>query len=159
MDQFTRRIIGFGVHRGDVYGVALCIMFNKAISRMGTSKYLSTDHDPLFKFHRWQANLRILDVEEIKTVPYVPLSHPFVERLIGTVRRDFLDHTFFWNTLDLERKLEDFKQYYNWYRVHSSLNGYTPAETSGEAIFSKADLNEYQWQSHCRGLYHLPLSA
>ena len=32
------------------------------------------------------ANLRILEIDEIKTVPHVPLSHPFVERLIGTVR-------------------------------------------------------------------------
>jgi hypothetical protein len=36
------------------------------------------DHDPLYRFHQWQANLWILDVEAIKTVPYVPLSHPFV---------------------------------------------------------------------------------
>ncbi len=36
---------------------------NKAISRMGTPKYLITGHDPLFEFHRWKANLRILDVE------------------------------------------------------------------------------------------------
>jgi transposase InsO family protein len=147
------------VHRGDVDGVALCRMFNKAISKMGTPKYLSTDHDPLFVFHRWQANLRILDVEEIKTVPYVPLSHPFIERLIGTVRREFLDHTLFWNVFDMERKLEDFKQYYNHYQVHSSLNGYTPAETSDEAPFSKADLNGYQWQTHCRGLFQPPLAA
>jgi transposase InsO family protein len=32
MDQFSRRIIGFGVHVGDVDGVALCRMFNSAIS-------------------------------------------------------------------------------------------------------------------------------
>ena len=35
MDQFTRRIIGFGVHAGDVDGVALCRMFNTAISTKG----------------------------------------------------------------------------------------------------------------------------
>jgi len=35
MDQFTRRIIGFGVHAGDIDGVALCRMFNKAISTQG----------------------------------------------------------------------------------------------------------------------------
>ncbi|HMD09837.1 MAG TPA: hypothetical protein VKH63_20055, partial [Candidatus Acidoferrum sp.] len=39
---------------------------------------------PLYRFHQWQANLRILAVTEIKSVPCVPLSHPFVERLIGT---------------------------------------------------------------------------
>ncbi len=38
MDQFTRRIIGFGVHAGDVDGIALCRMFNKAISGRGIPK-------------------------------------------------------------------------------------------------------------------------
>jgi len=37
-------------------------------------KYMSSDHDPLFRFQQWQANLRVLEVTEIKTVPYVPLS-------------------------------------------------------------------------------------
>ena len=38
----------------------------------------STDNDPLYRFPQWQANLRVLEVTEIKTVPYVPLSRPFV---------------------------------------------------------------------------------
>ena len=50
-------------------------------------KYLSTDNDPLDRFHQWQANLRVLEVMEIKTVPYVPLSHPFVERLVGNPKK------------------------------------------------------------------------
>jgi len=131
MDQFTRRIIGFGVHPGDVDGIALWRMFNKAISRMGVSRYLSSDNDPLFEYHRWQANLRVLGVEGVKTVPYVPLSHPFIERLMGTTRREFLDHTLFWNARDLERKLGEFREYYNRYRVHASLGGGTHAETGG----------------------------
>ena len=45
---------------------------------------LSSDHDPLYRFHQWRANLRVLQVIEVKSVPYVPRSHPFVERLIGT---------------------------------------------------------------------------
>ncbi len=95
MDQFTRRIIGFAVHAGNPDGIAVCRMFNSIISGKTLPKYLSTDHDPLFRFHRWQANLRILEIEEIETVPYTPTSHPFVERLIGTVRREFLDNTLF----------------------------------------------------------------
>ncbi|MGI9320718.1 MAG: hypothetical protein ACR2O5_04835 [Thiogranum sp.] len=77
MDQFTRRIIGFGAHTGDVDGVALCHMSNKAISTMDTPKYLSPDNDPLFQYHQWRAILRILDVDEVKSVPYTPRSHPF----------------------------------------------------------------------------------
>jgi putative transposase len=91
MDQFTRRIIGFGVHAGDVDGIALCRMFNTAISSRGIPNYLSSDNDPLFLCHQWQANLRILGADKVKTLPYTPLSHPFVERLIGTIRRKFLD--------------------------------------------------------------------
>jgi hypothetical protein len=64
-------------------------------------KYLSSDHDPLYQFHQWQANLRILEVTEIKTVPYVPQSHPYVERLIGAIRREYLDYRLFWAIADL----------------------------------------------------------
>jgi putative transposase len=49
------------------HGNALCRMFNRAIAGQQTiPKYLSSDNDPLFLFERWQANLRILDVAEIK---------------------------------------------------------------------------------------------
>ena len=78
MDQFTRRIVGFAVHRGVVDGVALCRMFNRIIHTQPLPKYLSSDHDPRYRFHPWPANLPVLQIQEIKTVPYVPLSHPFV---------------------------------------------------------------------------------
>jgi hypothetical protein len=59
-------------------------MFNRATRwQLKMPKYLSTDNDPLYRFQQWQANLRVLKVTEIKTVPFVPLSHPFVERLTG----------------------------------------------------------------------------
>ena len=43
MDQFTRRIIGFGVHCGTVDGVALGCMFGRAIRGKSLPKYLSSD--------------------------------------------------------------------------------------------------------------------
>jgi putative transposase len=48
MDQFTQRIIGFGIHPGDVDGPALCQMFIVAISKQNLSSYLSSGNDPLF---------------------------------------------------------------------------------------------------------------
>jgi putative transposase len=159
MDQYTRRIIGFGVHAGTVDGVALCRMFHRAIFGQRTlPKHLSSDHDPLFRFAQWQANLRILEIEEIKTVPYVPLSHPFIERLIGTVRHEYLDRTLFWTTADLENKLLDFRNYYNGFRTHNSLRGRTPDQDTS-ASRPLADLRAYRWQSHCRGLYQTPKAA
>ena len=110
MDQYTRRIIGFGIQPGVVDGPALCRMFQQAIRGSGLPKYLSSDHDPLYRFHQWEANLRVLGVTEIKTVPYIPWSHPFVERLIGTIRRECLDRLLFWTAADLEIKLLAFKE-------------------------------------------------
>ena len=159
MDQFTRRLIGFGVQAGDVDGVALYRMFNRAISGKEQPRYLSSDHDPLFEYHRWQANLGILEIDPIKSIPYTPISHPFVERLIRTIRNEFLDQTLFRNAVDLEKKLGVFLEYYNHSRVHAALKGDTPAQVSGESKPRKANLERYRWQTHCRELVQLPIAA
>jgi len=49
-----------------------------------------------------------------------------VERLIGTLRREYLDRILFWTTADLENKLLDFTTYFNNHRTHTSLEGRTP---------------------------------
>ena len=95
---------------------------------------------------------------EIKTVPYVPLSHPFVERLIGTICREFLDRILFWTTADLEAKLIDFQHYYNGHRTHAGLEGRLPEPPAGGAV-SPTGLGSYRWRRHCRGLYQTPIAA
>jgi transposase InsO family protein len=157
MDQFSRRLVGFGIHRGILDGAALCCMLQRAIRGHGLPKYLSSDHDPLYRFHQWQANLRVLGVTEIKTVPYVPPSHPFVERLIGTIRRECLDRTLFWTGPDLESKLRDFQDYYNYHRTHFACAGRTPLTPSGGS--RQVHLGAYRWRRHCGGLYQTPMAA
>ena len=89
----------------------------------------------------------------------MPLSHPFVERLIGTIRREFLDHVLFWNARDLGRKLADFRAYYNGARSHASLKGHTPLTFAGGQVVPRAELNNVRWVSHCRDLVQLPVAA
>ena len=155
MDHYTWRIVGFGIHAGVVDGSALWCMFNDAIRAHATPKHLSSDNDPLYRFYQWQANLRVLGVTEVKSVPYVPMSHPSVERLIGTLRRECLDRMLFWSAPDLERKLTAFQDFYNAHRAHTSLNGRTPVQTRKDV----APLNHYRWETHCRGLYQTPIAA
>jgi transposase InsO family protein len=159
MDMFTRRLVGFGVEPASIDGVSVCRMFNHALASQPRPRHLSTDHDPLFRFHRWLANLRVLEIEEVKSVPYVPVSHPFVERLIGTIRREYLDQVGFWNALDLKRKLEEFRCYYNASRVHRSLKGTTPAQRAGASSPAPAALDRYGWRQYCRGLFQIPVAA
>ncbi len=101
-------------------------------------RYLSSDNDALFLFRH---------------------SHPFVERLIGTIRREYLDQVPFWSALDLERKLLLFKEYYNQDRVHRGLNRAPPDEKGGITDRKLARLDHYHWEKRCRGLYQLPAAA
>ncbi|MHC4962864.1 MAG: integrase core domain-containing protein [Planctomycetota bacterium] len=156
MDQYTRRIIGFAVRAGNVDGPALCRMFNDDTAGHDWPERISSDNDPLFQYRQWKANLRVLEIEEIKSLPHVPMSHPFVERLIGSIRRELLDQTFFWTATDLENKLGGYQAYYNEYRCHSSRGGATPAQLDGDNAIS---LNNYRWKKHCRGLFQLPVAA
>jgi putative transposase len=114
------------------------------------------DQVTLFQYHRWKANLRVLEIEEIKSLPHAPMSHPFVERLIGSVRRELLDQTLFWTATDLENKLRNYQRYFNDSRTHSGRDGGTPVDSdSGKVV----DINIYRWKKHCRGLFQLPVAA
>src|SRR6266403_1661256 len=54
MDIFTRRIVGFGIEPAHIDGIRVCRMFNQARCAQPLPQRLHvTDHDPLFRFHRW----------------------------------------------------------------------------------------------------------
>ena len=79
-----------------------------------------------------------------------------VGRLIGSIRRELLDHTFFWTATDRENKFREYQCYYHEYRTHSVRDCGTPIETtSSKAI----DINKYRWEKHCRELFDLPIAA
>lgn len=82
-----------------------------------------------------------------------------MERLIGTVRRELLDQTTFWNELDLRNKLDSFQHYYNEKRGHGGINRKTPATKAGEGSEGVVSIDNYCWEKHCRGLFQLPIAA
>jgi hypothetical protein len=111
--------------------------------------------------NRWEANLRILEIDELKSVPGVPTSHPFIERVIGTIRREYLDRLIFFGGGELQNKLDHFQNYYNEHRGHSSLKMKTPRRMAEENSTDKnvVSLDRYRWESRCNGLYQLPIAA
>ncbi len=161
IDIYSRRIIGFSVHTGNPDGIAVCCMFNKIIVGKAPSKCLSSDNDPLFESHCWQANLRILETKEIKTTPGTPTSHPFVERSIGLYRQEFLNHVLFWDAEDLARKLGQYQNYHNETRVHSSLDRKTPNQKAADNDIPNKmiSLRNRHWKSYCQGLLNFPVAA
>jgi len=72
-----------------------------------------------------------------------------------------LDHVIFFNSCDLQKKLDRFQKYYNDHRGHSSLNMKTPKRMAEENSTGNnvASLDQYRWESSCNGLYQLPVAA
>src|SRR6202011_4652022 len=80
-------------------------------------RYLLRDRDtsygPAFR-NRVQA----MGIEEIVTAPRSPWQNPYVERLIGSIRRECLDHIIICNERSLHRTLKDYFAYYQRSRTH-----------------------------------------
>ena len=84
-------------------------------------RYLLRDRDSIYgEFVR--RRIKSLDIEEVVTAPRSPWQNPYVERVIGTIRRDCLDHIIVINERQLRRILRDYFKYYHTSRTHLSLN-------------------------------------
>jgi hypothetical protein len=116
---------------------------------------------PLTTSDRFIFGFLALFIGEKRLQKGVPTSRPFIERTIGSVRREGLNDILFFNERDLQNKLEDFQKYFNETRAHSSLEMKTPQEKASETTINKkvVSLNNYRWEKHCGGLYQLPKSA
>ena len=92
-----------------------------------------------------------------------PLDRPPYPKMLCALHfypdREYLDRVFFWNSVDLSRKLAAFQNYYNAYRVHRSLSGTMPDHRAGVSSSSSAALDHYDWRLHCGWLFQTPDTA
>jgi len=67
-----------------------------------------------------------MGIEEVPIAPRSPWQNPFVERLIGSIRRECLDHVIVLNDRHLKRVLRSYVDYYLNSRTHLSLHRNAP---------------------------------
>jgi transposase InsO family protein len=60
-------------------------------------------------------------MEEVLSAPRSPWQNPYVERLVGSIRRECLDHVIVWSRRSLHRILQNYFAYYQSARTHLSL--------------------------------------
>ena len=93
--------------------------------------------------------LRAMGIRDKPTAPASPWQNGFAERLIGSIRRECLDHVIVLGEVHLRRILRSYADYYNGFRTHQSLNKDTPnsrlVQRSG-AIISHAILGALHHQ-------------
>ena len=63
---------------------------------------------------------------EVLTAPRSPWQNPFAERVIGTIRREFLDHVIVLYEGHLRRRLRSYLRYYHGSRTHLALDKDAP---------------------------------
>jgi transposase InsO family protein len=88
-------------------------------------QYLLRDRDRIFgaEFSQQVADL---GTEEVLGAPRSPWQRAYVERVIGTIRRECLDHVIVFNEASLYRHMTSFLAYYHESRTHLSLGKDTP---------------------------------
>ena len=78
--------------------------------------------------------VKALKIREIRSAPRSPWQNAFVERVIGTLRRECTDHVIPLGRRHLLRVLREYVEYYNESRPHQSLDRNSPTPRKVEAI-------------------------
>jgi transposase InsO family protein len=87
-------------------------------------KYLLHDRDSAF--HAWATTATAIGIAEVITAVRSPWQNAYAERLIGSIRRECLDHIIIGNECGLRRVLHAYVQYYLKFRTHLSLRKDAP---------------------------------
>ena len=88
-------------------------------------RYLLRDRDRIFG-QDFVKQVRAMGIKQVLSAPRSPWQRAYVERLIGTLRRECLDHFIVFHERSLYRQLRTFVDYYHRNRVHLALEKDTP---------------------------------
>ena len=99
-----------------------------------TARFLLHDRDAIFDA-AFRRSVDACGLASVRTAPRSPWQNPYVERVIGSIRRECLDHVIVINERHLRRLLRSYAVYYHRSRTHLALGKDTPAsrpvDTSG----------------------------
>jgi putative transposase len=112
-------------------------------------RYLLRDRDRIYSV-AFRQRVRNRGTEEVVIAPRSPWQNPYVERLIGSLRRECLDHVIVLHENHLRRILMSYLAYYHRWRTHRALAMDTP---SSHAVQS-AELGRVWEVSEVGGLHH-----
>ena len=88
-------------------------------------RYLIRDRDSIFGVVV-KKRLRAMGIRDKPTAPRSPWQNAYAERLIGSIRRECIDHCIVFNETYLRRLLRSYTKYYNALRTHQSLGKDSP---------------------------------
>jgi putative transposase len=104
----------------------------EAFPEDSATRYLLRDRDQIYgaEFRRRVSGMQI---EDITTAPRSPFQNPYAERVMGSIRRECLDHLIIIGEDHLRRTLRDYMDYYHNSRPHEALERNSPFPREIEA--------------------------
>ena len=114
-----RKIAHFEVTRHPTQ-VWLALQVTEAFPWDTAPRYLLRDRDAAYG-HRFRERVRVMGLEQVVTAPRSPWQNAYVERVIGSIRRECLDYTIIFNERHLRRVLSSYVDYYHRSRTHLAL--------------------------------------
>jgi len=131
-----RRIIRFDVTEHPT-AIWLAQQVTEAFPWDTAPRYLLRDRDASYGAH-FRNRVAAMEITEVLTAPRSPWQNPYVERVIGSMRRECLDHIVTFNERHLRRVLSSYVDYYHHTRTHLSLDKdcphSRPIRSRGEVI-------------------------
>jgi transposase InsO family protein len=119
----------------------------EAYAWTNTPRYIIRDRDGAYG-HVLIRRLRAMGIRDHPIAPRSPWQNGHTERLIGSIRRDCLDHVVVFGERHLRHLLGSYQRYYNNARTHLSLNKDAPASRAVQAV------GRIVADPHLGGLYH-----
>ena len=113
-------------------------------------RYLLHDRDGLFVNEVVSRRVTSLGIIDRPTAPRAPWQNPYAERLIGSIRRECLDHVIVWHERHLRRTLAAYFAYYHQARTHLGLHKDAPAGRSVQP----PTMGRIVAHAHLGGLHH-----
>ena len=127
-EHMRRRVIHLATTRGPTMEWVIQQLRN-AMPFGSQPRYLFRDNDGIYG-HGVALFLKSCGIREVRTALQSPWQSPYIERFIGTLRRELLNHVIVLNQHHLERLLREFiEEHYHVARPHQGLNGDTPIPT------------------------------
>src|SRR5262249_34479334 len=98
----------------------------RGVRRARWARYLIRDRDSIYG-NDVRLRIQSLGIKEVLTSPQSPWQNPYAERLIGSIRRECLNHFVILNARHLKRTLSAYFRYYHESRTHLSLGKQCPS--------------------------------
>jgi putative transposase len=120
-----RRIVHFNVTPNPTAEWAALQLLQAFPDGEAQPRYLVRDRDSVYG-NSFTHQLEVMGIDQVLIAPRSPWQNAYAERVIGSIRRECLDHVIVLNEDHLRRMLAGYVRYYNESRVHSSLEGNAP---------------------------------